>query len=145
MRRWPLAAILIATAVLWSACGVGGDAQKKIVINENVCAGVDFLRMKLGQETKIVVDNTQHSEDQDGLSVFLSEFPVVVIGKLPEGTQVGSTFTSLQLTVPPGERKEVTVEPIFTGQFIGRCNVGISAGNGGTGFQYELTFQIVDK
>ena len=46
--------------MLLVSCGglVGGSAQK-VVINEGVCATSTFLRMNVGEETKIVLDNTQ--------------------------------------------------------------------------------------
>jgi hypothetical protein len=140
-----LAGLLLMGGLLFVSCDSLDGGPRKIIINENVCADVQFLRMNLGEETEIVVDNTQHSDNQENLSLLLEEFPVTVTGDLPPNSQVGSDFTTLRLSAPAGEKTSVEVRPIYTGQFTGLCNLQVSDGSGGTILQQGLTFEIVDN
>lgn len=144
--KWLAGALLLASGLVVSSCDSLGGDPRKVIINEIVCADVTFLRMNLGEETRIIVDNTQHSDTQEGITLVLNEFPVTVTGDLPPNTQVGADFTSLTLNAPAGEKVSVDVRPIYTGQFAGLCNVQVaSGGGGGTVLQQGLTFEIVDN
>jgi hypothetical protein len=136
---------LLGAALLFVGCGVLDDGPRKVIVTENVCFDVSFLRLNLGQETEIVVDNSQHSDDQESLTLVLREFPVRVTGELPPNSQVGATFTTLRLSTQAGEETSVRVRPIFTGQFQGVCNINVKRDGGGTLIQQGLTFQIVDN
>lgn len=140
-----LAAGAILAALLFSGCDALTGGPRKLIINEVVCLDVAFLRMNLGEETEIVLDNTEYSDPQEGMALNLDEFPVRVTSDLPPGSQVGSDFTTIRISVPPGEKTSFTVEPFFTGQFTGQCNISISDAGGGTIISRALTFEIVDN
>ncbi len=143
--KWFLGAMLLVSGFLFAACDSLDGGPRKIIINEAVCSDVGFLRMNLGEETEIIVDNTKHSETQENITVVLEEFPVTVTGELPPGSQVGSDFTTLRLSAPAGEEQSVKVTPLFTGQFVGTCGLQIASGSGGTVLQQGLTFEIVNN
>jgi hypothetical protein len=135
---------LLAIAAFFASCDSLTGGGKKIIINEGVCDSVGFLRMKVGEETEIVLDNTSHSENQKEITLILTEFPILITGDLPPDTQVGPTFTTTRLRAPAGEKTSVKVEPTFAGQFRARCNLSISQAGGARSVQLTLTFQIVD-
>lgn len=137
--------LLLAIGLVFSACDSLDGGPRKVIVNELVCADVTFLRMNLGEETRLIVDNTQHSDAQEGITLVLTEFPVTVTGELPPNTQVGSDFTSLTLNAPAGEKVSVDVRPLYTGQFTGLCNLQVANQGGGTILQQGLTFEIVDN
>jgi hypothetical protein len=130
---------------MFSACdSLTGEGSKKVVITESVCANISLLRMNLGQETKIVVDNTDHGPTQQSITLFLTEFPVVVVGDLPPDSSVGTSFTTMRLKALAGETTSVTVRPIFTGDYTAACAMSFDVGTGGNVREDRITFQIVD-
>ena len=137
--------LLLAGGLVFSSCDSLGGEPRKVIINEITCTDVAFLRMNLGEETRIIVDNTEHSETQEGIVLVLDEFPVTVTGELPPNTQVGADFTTLRLNAPAGEKVSVDVRPLYTGQFPGLCTMQVANQGGGTVLQYDLTFEIVNN
>lgn len=135
---------MVASAVIFASCDSLTGGTEKVVVNEQVCADVNFLNMKLGEETKIVLDNSQHSEQQYSLGLVLDEFPIIITSELPEDAQVGPDFTTVRLFTLAGEEDEITVKPTFTGQYVATCQVVISRESGDTAVQQDLTFQIVN-
>ena len=143
MSRRLLILGIIVSALLVSACGQLTGGGKKLVITEGVCGNVRFLRMKIGQETNIVLDNSKHSTDQDGMSLVMTRFPVTITGDIPPNTEIGSQFTTFALRAAPGETASVSVKPLFAGEYNADCNISIDRGDSQTVIQKTLTFQIV--
>jgi hypothetical protein len=137
-------AAMLTWGLIFASCDSLTGGSKKVVANEQVCADVNFLNMKLGEETKIVLDNSQHSEQQYSLGLVLEEFPIIITSGFREDAQVGPDFTTVRLFTLAGEEDEITVKPTFTGQYVATCQVVISRESGDTAVQQELTFQIVD-
>jgi hypothetical protein len=127
---------LIMASMLAAACG-GGD--EKVIVNEQVCASVPFVRMKLGEKTKLVLDNDRTTVGQRGMSLRIDAFPLRIEGEQPEGTVTGNETVTFTLGAPPGEEKSVTVTPTFAGNFIATCGIILNDQS----VQKELPFQIV--
>jgi hypothetical protein len=149
MRKWlALSAMTVVSAAAFAGCGLTDSGPRKIVINEGVCSEISFLRMNYGEETRIVVDNSNYSDNQDGLSLEMVQFPGLITGDYPEGAQTGPNFVTFRVSAERDEQSDVTVRPTIIGEYKGRCNVSVfdpnNTGGGGTVIQKELTFQIVD-
>ncbi len=119
----------IALSLLASACG-GSGGPRKVVVNQRVCGNVKFLRMNLGETNRVILDNREHSDDQAGMSMSLTKFPVVVKGPVPEGSKIDSPFSTIKLHAAPGEQTSVDLEPTFSGTYNGTCNVTLTKANG---------------
>lgn len=135
-----LAAFAAASVLLGTACeGVTGG-PRKVVFSEGVCQSVKFLRMKVNQTNRIVLDNTNTSPQQGGLTVRLDRFPAIVVGELPENSVINDPLSTLVLSVAAGKKKTVDVRPTFTGEYNATCGVIIA----GDAVQVALTIQVVD-
>jgi hypothetical protein len=139
-----VAAGILTGGFLLAGCDSLTGGSPKVVVNEQVCANVNFLNMKLGEETKIVLDNSQHSEEQYSLGLVLEDFPIILTSGFREDAQVGPDSTTVRLFTLAGEEDEITVKPTFTGQYEATCQVVISRASGDTAVQQGLTFQIVE-
>lgn len=148
MRRLGLGSaalvMLAAAGMLFASCDSLTGGTKKVVVNEQVCADVAFLNMKLGEETKIVLDNSVHSEQQDRMGLVLDDFPIIITSGFREGAEIGPTYTTVRLFAPAGEEDEITVKPTFTGEFVATCQLVFARASGNTAVQQDLTFRIVD-
>jgi hypothetical protein len=138
-----VAAVLTAASVA-GACGTGGSGVRKIIVNEGVCSGdVRFLRMKLGETNRVIVDNTQHSANQDGLSLILDRFPLLVKGDVPEGSTIGSPYSTIPIKSGAGEERSIDVEPTFSGTYKAQCNLSLHDEAGRRIVQTTVTFELV--
>ena len=148
MNKFPRIVVgaTLAVSLLASACS-GASGPRKVIVSQRVCGNVKFLRMKLGETNRVILDNREHSDDQNGMSVRLTKFPVIVRGAIPEGSKIDSPFSTISLNAAPGEQKSVDLEPTFTGSFDGTCTVRFTkpGGGGQQVRQQGLTFQFVDK
>lgn len=137
--------VLVSAALASAGCdGLTGAGTKKVVVNEAVCATVAFLNLKVGEETKIVLDNTEHSERLSSLGLVLNEFPVVITSEYRPDAQVGPTFTTIPMFANAGEQDEVTVRPTYTGRYNASCQLTYTQDTGEAAMQQSLTFQIVE-
>jgi hypothetical protein len=136
-------AVLLAGTLVASACGGGG--ARKVVVDENVCAGsVRFLRMKLGQTNRVILDNTQHSEEQASITLNLDRFPVLVRGEIPQGSVIGSPLSTIRVTADAGNQTSVDLEPTYTGTYEATCNVRLADPGGQRIVQSTVEFQLVE-
>lgn len=148
MNKFPriVIGVTLAASLLAGACS-GTSGPRKVIVNQRVCGNLKFLQVKLGQTNRVILDNTDHSADQNGMSVSLNKFPVIVKGDIPPGSKIDSPFSTITLHAAPGESKSVDIEPTFSGSFDGTCTVTFKK-PGGAGEQIKqegLTFQFVDK
>jgi hypothetical protein len=117
----------MSAIVLASACG-GSSGPRKVLFNEAVCAGqVRLLRMKLSAVNRVVLDNaTQHTPDQQSISLILDRFPVLVKGDIPEGSTIGTRLSTIHLTSRVGESNSVDLQPTGTGTYKAQCNISLN-------------------
>jgi hypothetical protein len=135
----------LSAAVFTTACdSLTGGGTKKVIVNEQVCATVAFLNMKVGEETRIILDNSEHSEELTSLGLVLDEFPMVITSEFRPDAEVGPTYTSVSLYANAGDEDEITVEPTFTGNYAAQCQLTYSRPTGDVAVQQDLTFQIVN-
>ena len=140
---WFVGAFL-AAASLAAACGGSGSDVRKVIVNEGVCGGqVRFLRMKLGETNRVIVDNKQHSANQESIALVLDRFPLLVKGDVPEGSTIGSPYSTINVRSAAGEEHSVDVEPTFSGTFKAQCNVSLHDGSGRRIVQTTVTFELV--
>jgi hypothetical protein len=117
-------AVLAAWAVA-AACG-GSSGPRKVLVNEGVCGGqARLLRMKLNAVNRVVLDNTQHSDQQQSITLNLDRFPVLVKGDIPEGSTIGTRLSTIRLTSAAGETNSVDLQPTGTGTYKAQCNVSL--------------------
>ncbi len=119
----------IALSLLASACGSGGG-PRKVIVSQRVCGNVKFLRMNLGETNRLILDNRDHSDDQAGMTVNVTRFPVVIKGPVPEGSKVDAPYSTIRLRAQPGEQQSVDLEPTLSGTYNGTCSVTIIKANG---------------
>jgi hypothetical protein len=137
------AAAALTFALLGSACSsLTGSGAHKLVLSEPVCVNARFLKMKLNQQTTIVLDNNKAGPTQKGLSVTLSEFPVIIVGDVPQGSTIGANFSTIRLSTAPKEQKTVVVLPTGTGSYEITCNISLTTQSGLQVQQKTVTVQI---
>ncbi|MBI5288573.1 MAG: hypothetical protein HY873_06330 [Chloroflexi bacterium] len=145
MNRIRLAVLgLLLLPALLTACDSLGAGPKKLIITEGGCQNLKFLRMKLGQETRIVLDNEKHHETQDGMSLVMDRFPMTVTGDPPPQITYGPDFTSVTLSTNPGEKTSVDVKAFATGEYKANCNIAITQSDSNQVIQTKIAFQITD-
>ena len=138
-----LASCLMGAAVVAGACSGLTGGPHKMVFNEGVCTSARFLRMNLNETTRVVVDNSKHSEGQSGLSVTLTRVPVRVKGEVPPNSTIGDVVSTIVLSAPPGEERSVDLVPTFTGTYTATCGVAIRQGGSNTQIrQTDIEVQI---
>ncbi len=130
--------VMVPVLLIAAACGVG-DGATKVVVSETVCANARFLRMKVGETHKVVLDNGQHSLGQTGMSFRMDRFPMQIKGDVPEGAEVDGNLTSVGLIAAPGDEASIEVIPTQAGQFTANCGTTI----GGRSTLQELRILIV--
>lgn len=142
MRRTILLAMtaLALGATFAAACESGGT--RKVVVSQRVCGNVSFLRMPLNETSRVVLDNTDHSEDQAGMSLTMQDFPVEIVGEVPEDSSIGPSRATILLSAQPGEESDVEVRPLFTGIYRASCKVTIRDESGLRVVDYPLDFQL---
>jgi hypothetical protein len=136
------AGALLSIAAVAIGCSSLTAGPSKIVLNENVCANVRFLNMKLNKTNRMVVDNRKFTEGQTNLTVKLDKFPVIVQGEVPAGSVIGDKVSTIIVRANPGEQSTVDLVPTFTGSYTGTCTVAIAQGTGLRTQQQDITFQI---
>jgi hypothetical protein len=136
---------MLGLSLLSAACGGLSGGPRKVVVNEDVCANVRFLRMKLGETSRVIVDNSKHSDNQNGITLVLADFPLLVKGEVPPNSTIGSPLSTIRLQAKPGEQTSVDVQATYTGTFTAQCNVTLRDKNGLRIVQKDLTFQLVAK
>lgn len=139
--RLSVLALLLLPA-LFAACNSLTGGPRKVVITETGCTNLKFLRLKLGQETRIVLDNTKYHETQDGMSLVMTRFPLTITGETPPNTTFGPDFTSITLKTNPGEKTNVDVKATATGEYEASCNVAVAQTDSNQIIQTKITFQI---
>ena len=139
-----IAAVAVASTLVFAACGGLGGGPRKVIVTEGVCNSVDLLRLNAGEVNRIVLDNGEHSDNQEGMTLRLVEFPILIRGDLPEGTTVGTTFTTTSIQADPGEEVSIEVEPTFLGEYRAECNIRLVRVDSHAIVQRTLVFQIVD-
>lgn len=142
MKR--IAALLLISAFAVSACDRIDGGPRKVIVNERVCSDTQLLRLNLGETNKIVLDNSEHGETQDGILFRLIEFPMIIRGTAPVGTSYRGEFVTTALEAAPGEEASMEVEPIYTGEFRAECNVTLKRGTSNAIVQKVVLFQFVD-
>ncbi len=138
---------VMATAIgLAAVACTSGSGPRKVIVNENICGGqVRLLRMKLNEVNRVILDNTQHSEQQQSITLNLDRFPVLVKGDVPEGSTIGTRLSTIRLTSAAGESKSVDLQPTGTGTYKAQCNVSLKDAGGQRRFvQTNVDFQIVE-
>jgi hypothetical protein len=142
MRRILLLAMtaLALGATLAAACG--SDGTRKVVVNQRVCGNIPFLRVSVGETSRIVLDNTDHSDDQAGMSLTMQDFPVEIVGEVPEGSSIGPSRATILLSAQPGDESEVEVRPLFTGIYRASCKITVRDEGGLRVVDYPLDFQL---
>jgi len=100
--------------------------------------------MKLGQETRIVLNNEQHHDTQDGMSLVMDRFPMTVTGDPPPLVTYGADFTSVTLRTSPGETASVDVKAFSTGEYLANCNIALTQSDSNQVIQTKIAFQITD-
>ena len=146
--RTTLVSIAGAVMALAAACGGGSSGPRKVIVTEGICGGqVAILRMKLGQTNRVILDNTQHSGDQESITLNLDRFPVLVQGDVPEGSVIGTRLSTIRVTSPAGEQKSVDLQPTGTGTYKGTCNVSLHDQTTGERrfISTNVTFQLVEQ
>jgi hypothetical protein len=99
-------------------------------VSEGVCNSVRFLKLKMGETNRLVLDNTQHGPDQKGISLDLNRFPVAVTGAIPEGSTIGSPYSTVKLHADVGQTQSVDLQPTFTGNYTATCTVFLHQAGG---------------
>jgi hypothetical protein len=135
---------VLALGVLLVAAGCDGEGGRKVVLREDVCGNVRILRLKLGERNEVVLDNTRHSDQQDGMTVRMEQFPVLIHGEVPPNSVIGPRFTTVVLQAQPGEEKTVEVEPTFTGTYTAVCAVRLRDESGIKTIAYDTTFELIE-
>jgi hypothetical protein len=137
--------VSVAVALFAAACG-DDDGTRRVVVNQRVCGNIAFLKLELGRTNRLVLDNTDHSDDQSGMALVLDRFPVDVVGAIPEGSTIGSPYSTIRLNAAPGESMEVDLRPTFTGIYPGSCRINVRPGGGSVQIRdYKLDFQLTDS
>lgn len=133
---------IAAGAMLFAtACnGALGGSPHKVVFSEGVCNSVKFLRMTVNQTNRVVLDNTNYSPRQGGLTVRFEDFPAVVVGKLPANSVINDPLSTLVLNVEAGKKKTLDVRPMYTGEYSARCGAIIA----GDAVQVTIKIQVVE-
>jgi hypothetical protein len=139
-----IAVLAVASTLVFAACGGIGGGPRKVVVTEGVCNDVDLLRLNAGEVNRIVLDNSEHSSNQVGMTLRLVEFPILIRGELPPGTRVGTTFTTTSIQAQPGEEASIEVEPTFLGEYRAECDINLTRDNSQALVQRTRVFQIVD-
>ncbi len=129
---------------LFAACDSLTGGIKKVIITEGGCQNLKLLRVKRGQETRIILDNTEHHEAQDGMSLNLDRFPMTVIGKLPDLNTIGPDFTSVTLKANPGEKATVDIKAFATGEYSATCAIALIQSDSNQVIKTTIAFQIVE-
>jgi hypothetical protein len=142
LRLFVLALVLLP--VVLAACAAVTGGTKKLIITEGGCQNLKLLRLKVGEETRIVLDDTKYNEQQDGMSLIMERFPMTVTGELPPLSTVGADFTSVTLRVNPGEKATVDVKAFATGQYTANCNIALVQSDSNQVVQTKIVFQIVE-
>jgi hypothetical protein len=138
------AALVAVSLVAAAACGDGGGGRR-VVVREDVCGNVRLLRLELGESNRITLDNTQHGDNQGGLTLRMNNFPLIIRGEIPPNSVIGDPFSTVVLQAPPGEERSVEVEPTFTGTYTGVCGVTLNEPDGGVKIvSFDLTFELVE-
>lgn len=146
MRRLLVAAVCaVGAAALFAGCGGIGGGPRKVVVNESLCGNVGFLNLELGKTNRVVLDNENHSDNQISLALELTDFPVLVVGDVPEGSTIGDPFSTVKLSATPGEEKSVDLKPTFTGSYTGLCSVTVRSEGGLQVQQFNLGFRLIDN
>ena len=133
------AASMLAISLLFAAACEDDSGGKRFVVDESICNGSQLLQMNQGETTRIVLDNTNHSEEQKGMSLLLRDFPFAFKGDLPPNSFVADPVSTVRLIAQPGEEASVVVVPTGVGNFRLQCG-GIV---GTQSFQVEIPVQIV--
>ncbi len=139
-RTSALAAFAAVSVLLGTACDGVTGGPRKVVFSEGVCNSVRFLRMKVNQTNRIVIDNTNHSDRQGGLTVRLERFPAIVVGKLPANSTINDPLSTFALNAPAGEKRTLDIRPTFTGEYNARCGAVIA----GDAVEVQLKIQVVE-
>jgi hypothetical protein len=124
-----------------SGCGAVGGGPKKVVINERVCASVSFLRMTVGETSRVVLDASGGSEGAQSMSFRMEDFPLAVKGDIPPNSTLGDPYSTITLTAQTGEEKSVDVVPTLAGNYTAVCGV-VTAGRV---VAKDISFQILPK
>lgn len=135
-----IAAIAAASVLLGTACDGVTGGPRKVVFSEGVCNSVKFLRMKVNQTNRIVIDNTNTSPNQGGMTVRLQRIPLIVVGELPENSVINDPLSTIVLSTGIGKKRTLDVRPTYTGEYNATCGVVI----GGDAVSVPITIQIVD-
>jgi hypothetical protein len=137
-------ASLLVAALLASACGALAGGPRKVVLSEAICENVRLLKMKVGVTNRVVLDNNERSENQTGISVSFDDFPVAVVGPVPEGSTIGSPTSTIKLSADPGAKQSVDLQPTFTGTYNATCTIILKKGTSGQQIvQKTVRFQLV--
>lgn len=142
LRARGLAPLIAITIIIAVGCSSVSGGPNKVVLNEGVCDNVRFLQMKLNQTNRVVLDNKTYSEKQNGMSVTLEKFPVIVKGEVPAGSTIGDQLSTIRLHANAGEQKSVDLVPTFTGTFRATCGTSTDLGSGAQVRQNDISFQI---
>jgi RNase P/RNase MRP subunit p29 len=132
-------AILGATALTISACGAIAGGPKKIVFNETICANQAVVRMTVGETRRLVMDNAKYSSGQNGMTVRLTDVPLVIKGDVPKNSIIGDPFSTVVLSAPAGEETRVDVVPTRSGTYPIQCGAII----GNKSQVFDMTLQIL--
>lgn len=146
-RRFVLgiACILVATSAFAAACG-DSDGARRVVVNQRICGNVSFLKLELGRTNRLVLDNSDHSDDQVGMTLILDRFPVDVVGAIPPNSTIGYPYSTVQISAVPGSSSQVDVRPSFSGIYTGTCRVSVRPpGQSVRIVDYRLDFQLAES
>jgi len=122
-----------------TGCGAVGGGPKKVVINERVCSTVTFLRMRVGETSRVVLDASGGSEGAQSMSFRMEDFPLTVKGAVPPNSTLGDPFSTITLTAETGDESSVDVVPTRSGTYTAVCGV-VTAGRI---VAKDITFQIL--
>jgi len=140
--RTPKVLLLIVAAAALATVACSGGGPREVRINEAACGLRTGQRLVVGKTNRIILDNRKHDETQIGMNLILQDFPVVVHGQLPEGSTIGSPFSTIRLHANPGETASVDVEPTYTGSYDATCELSVRRENGTRLIQQLMPFDL---